>query len=137
MQQTAMFMASLVGDVSISQIIGWTTTLGGGLFAFWKFVLQRRLDVLRQTDETWFRYREFEEGRRATLQAEMMEMIRSIKDENEALRTKLLSSEDERMRLMNQIGELQIEISNLRAQVVTLTMEITRLRGDLPHAHHG
>ncbi len=129
-------VTSLWADITIPQLIMWAGSAGATLLAFWRFVLRKKLETLRQNDETALRYRQVQEEHRTKFQADIMGYVEVMKQENHDLRERLFASEKEKLLLLREVAELQSKVIGLETTVKELTRELNIMRG-APHANHG
>lgn len=129
-------VTSLWDTITFPQLIMWAGSAGATLLAFWRFVLRRKLETLRQNDETALRYRQVQEEHRTKFQADILGYVEIIKRENHDLHDRLNASEREKIELLKQVAILQGKVVELETKVKSLTQELTSMRGE-HHADHG
>lgn len=109
----------------------------GGIAAAYRFWLRKRLETLRQNDETAHRYRQLWEDQRAKFQSDIMAAVEQMRQENMDLRKQLYASEQEKLNLITQIAKLQAQVIGLEHKLKLVTEELIQLRGAQPDATPG
>jgi chromosome segregation ATPase len=135
METASTMVTSLWDQITIPQMIPLAISFGGALFALYRFWLSKKLEALKQNDEIALRYRQIEQEDRVKFQANIMQQMERMKQENIDLRQQLYNSEKEKIGLMQQVAQLQAEVIGLREEVKRMTARMSE--GEAPHAAHG